>query len=511
MVITPVLTVISLLQPQPVFSQSCPLNAGEYKLNTQNAAESNKVKQTSSGGVTYNQLWCPYTAPGQPSISVHVNWITTVPNNKFKYNWTCMSIVSSKDVINLENKQAYATFGGYAVNDEYRRGLMRPVAEKLLQEIYTQAVPCPHVVNPGDPVDPDRNAEACRKNFEKLRQLREKKSGISQQLIELQGTTYNEAASREKLSKFNKFAVMIQDTNYGIFPNWYPAELDQLIYDRYHRSRVAIEYGIHPDAPALEVIRAVRDITANRIEYFKKAPGYIQQYKKELVGIEKEMEALHRENTQRQCRGDYDINSCDLSGDWVMTRWDVDPDNGTYDETWRFTPVSKGRYSAQNIQTGFTGEAETFGHRVSFRVKTGAGNTILHTYLLNDICEEGGGNSNIHVASPRMTIRRADRSVITYVNDKLYSILFRGKNYQSIYQRELHNGAPIDVFFFRINLQSGYQAEQHGEKLWGKFVRNPSTSHNDQSAVQWWFSNWVMESGKWVKKDELLTSAPEIK
>ena len=75
----------------------------------------------------------------------------------------------------------------------------------------------------------------------------------------------------------------------------------------------------------------------------------------------------------------------------------------------------------------------------------------------------------------------------------------------------MHNGAPIDVFYFKINLQSGYQAEQNGEKLWGKFVRNPSTVHNDQTSVQWWFSNWIMENNNWVKRDEQLTAAPVIR
>lgn len=494
------------------FSQSCPLSAGDYKLNTQSAAEANIVKRTESGGVTYNRLWCPYKATGQPDISFYVNWVTHVPNNKFKYTWTCMSIVSSKDIINAGNKQAYATFGGYPVNDDYRRGLLKPLAEKILQEVYPLAAPCPlgsisdnsNNINQG-------NADACRKNFEKLRQFLEKRSGISQQLTTLRDPSYNETTSRKKLSRFSKYVAMAQDPKYGIFPNRFPAELERLDADLSHRSAVATEYGINPGASLLEVLRAVRDITAARIDYFKKAPGFIQQYNKELAVIEKDLERLHRENTQLKCPGDYDIKSCDLSGEWILTRWDTDPDNGTYDEIWRFTPVSKGRYTALNTGTGHLGEAETFGRRVRFTVKPGQEHNILHTFLLNELCDAGGGNSNIRVASPRMTIRRTDRTAITFVNDKLYSVQFRGKNYQSVYKQELHNGIPIDEFFFKINLVSGYQAEQNGEKLWGKFVRNPSTGHHNQSDVQWWFSNWVNENNKWVKKDEKITAPPQIR
>ena len=87
------LLLVFFLFSLPGFSQSCPPGAGDYILNTQNAAQANKIVKTESGGVLYNRLWCPYKAAGQPDISFYVNWVTNVPNNKFIYTWTCMSIV----------------------------------------------------------------------------------------------------------------------------------------------------------------------------------------------------------------------------------------------------------------------------------------------------------------------------------------------------------------------------------------------------------------------------------
>ncbi len=501
------------------FSQNCPINAGDYKLNTQSAAEANIVKRTESGGVTYNRLWCPYKAAGQPDISFYVNWVTNVPNNKFKYTWTCMSIVSSKDIINAGNKQAYATFGGYPVNDDYRRGLLKPLAEKILLEVYPHAAPCPlGLISDNSNNSNQDNADICRKNFEKLRQLLEKKSGINHELKTLQDNSFNEKAERDKLSRCNKFITMLNDPNYDTRminnPNYQAKvdkELDRLYYDTAYRTQQAISYGLNPDATEIKIIRTIRDVAAARIDYFKDAPIFIQRQKNELAATETAIEKIHRENTQRQCPGDYDINSCDLDGEWIFTRWDTDIDNGTYKETWLFTPISKGRYSAVNQKTWQRGEAETYGRRVKFSIKLRPEYTITHIFLLNDVCNAGGGNTNLQGANPRLDVKRSEPVKKSYVQDKLYDISFNGNNYQGMYQREKDNGVLIDIFFFSINHITGYQIEQDGQKLWGRFVRKPATDHPDQSAVQWWFSNWVLQNGRWVKKDEKIATPPKIK
>jgi len=514
-----ILSAVSLLFSMWVFSQSCPLNAGDYKLNTQTASGANKVKQTEYNGLVDNMLWCPYKAAGQPDISTYVYWVTNVPNNKFIYNWTCIPITSSKDIINVDTKQAYATFGGYNTNDEYRRGLMKTVGEKILQEVVPFAVPCPNksINNNNKDNSPD-NSVICRKNFDALRLLLENRSGINSQLEMLQGNTFNETESRDTLSKFSKYVSLIKNdtpvirNNVPVYlnANKIPPELNNLYLDR-NKSQLAIDYGLNPDAELLEIVRGVRDIIAARIDYFKKAPELIKQYNQDLLKINAEIDSLHKENIQKKCPGDYDINSCDLSGEWIFTRWDIDNDNGPFDETWEFTPVSKGWYSAINRKTGHLGEAEIYGKQVKFIVKLRLDYSITHIFLLNDVCNAGGGNTNLQVTNTRLTVRRNEPGIISYVNDKLYDISFNGKNYQGLYKRQTDNRTPIDVFYFKTLNINGYQIEQDGEKLWGRFVRRPSSDYSDQSNVEWWFVEWIFENNKWVVKEKKMSAPPKIR
>lgn len=528
-----ILSVASFSFSMISFSQSCPISAGEYKLNTQNAAEANIVKRTESGGVTYNRLWCPYKAAGQPDISFYVNWVTNVPNNKFTYTWTCMPIVSSKDLINAGNKQAYATFGGYQVNDDYRRGLMKPLAEKILQEVYPFAAPCPlnsinnsnnnnnsnsnnnnnsnnsnnsNSNNSNNNNNNQDNTDFCRKKMEQLRQEQAKNSDITYQLNYLETALFNEADSRDTLSYYNKLVAALKTPNYaGIMYK----EVNRFQQDQEYRAQRAIAYGISPDASAIKIAATIRDMTAARIDYLKNEFTYTQRYKKQLIAIDTEIESLKREMTQRQCSGDYGFKSCDLTGKWVFSEWyRLDR---LYKDEWVFTPATQGIYTAWNNETNKSGVAVINAYDVRFKFTTSSNNIITHKYKLNNTCNDGKGQDDFHGVSSDLTMERKHTADNSFIQDKLYNISFNGKNYQGQYQREKDKGVPIDMFFFKILYTTGYQVEQNGEKLWGRFVRNPATDHTNQTTVQWWFSNWVLQNGKWVKKDEKITSPPKIR
>lgn len=76
-------------------------------------------------------------------------------------------------------------------------------------------------------------------------------------------------------------------------------------------------------------------------------------------------------------------------------------------------------------------------------------------------------------------------------------ISFQGRQYFTIYERSAHEGVPIDVYFFPITAPGGSQAEQDGQKLWGRFVRYPSVGTEPNRSLQWWYVNWIFRNGRW--------------
>ena len=89
-----------------------------------------------------------------------------------------------------------------------------------------------------------------------------------------------------------------------------------------------------------------------------------------------------------------------------------------------------------------------------------------------------------------------------FVQNLQYTVVYQGKSYLTHYEKGTHEGRPIDQFFFWILSPNGYQAEQDGQKLWGRFVRVPSFAQPDQSNVVWWVANWKLNGARWVSDDK---------
>lgn len=86
-----------------------------------------------------------------------------------------------------------------------------------------------------------------------------------------------------------------------------------------------------------------------------------------------------------------------------------------------------------------------------------------------------------------------------------FNVLFKGRRYNTLYERGAHEGIPIDVYFFEIVGPDGAQAAQDGQKLWGRFVRYPAVGVQIKDDVIWWYVDWIFKYGRW----EALTSKGE--
>jgi hypothetical protein len=78
-----------------------------------------------------------------------------------------------------------------------------------------------------------------------------------------------------------------------------------------------------------------------------------------------------------------------------------------------------------------------------------------------------------------------------------YQLRFEGRIYRAVYERQMDEGRPIDVYFFPMRLADGSQPLQDGSPLFGRFVRIPAASDPDQSRVEWAAAWWVLRNGRW--------------
>lgn len=82
--------------------------------------------------------------------------------------------------------------------------------------------------------------------------------------------------------------------------------------------------------------------------------------------------------------------------------------------------------------------------------------------------------------------------------DSSVAVRYRGKIYQTTYQRDTDNdGVPIDVYFYPFTLPDGAQAMQNGAKLWGRFVRKPAADSPNATSVEWWHGTWAQRGSLW--------------
>lgn len=96
---------------------------------------------------------------------------------------------------------------------------------------------------------------------------------------------------------------------------------------------------------------------------------------------------------------------------------------------------------------------------------------------------------------------KAETNGRVFVLNQQYTLLYQGKPYLTHYEKGTHEGRPIDLFYFWILSPKGGQAEQDGQKLWGRFVRLPATTYPDQSNVVWWIADYRLKGKRWVPED----------
>jgi len=79
----------------------------------------------------------------------------------------------------------------------------------------------------------------------------------------------------------------------------------------------------------------------------------------------------------------------------------------------------------------------------------------------------------------------------------IYNIAFRGRGYRTVYESSLHEGVPIDVYFYEILGPDSLPVSQDGAKLWGRFVRHPAVGHEGKGDVTYYFVEWIFRGGRW--------------
>ncbi len=97
------------------------------------------------------------------------------------------------------------------------------------------------------------------------------------------------------------------------------------------------------------------------------------------------------------------------------------------------------------------------------------------------------------------------KNVVTAKAGARFDVLFKGRRYNTLYERSQHEGTPIDVYFFEIIGPDGTQPSQDGQKLWGRFVRYPAVGVQIKEDTIWWYVDWIFKNGRW----EAITSKGE--
>lgn len=92
---------------------------------------------------------------------------------------------------------------------------------------------------------------------------------------------------------------------------------------------------------------------------------------------------------------------------------------------------------------------------------------------------------------------------------QIFTIAFRGRNYRTLYESQLHEGRPIEIYFFEIIGPDGREAIQAGSKLWGRFVKQT----DEKGSTTYWFVDWIFRGGRWEVdegKTEAFTPVKEL-
>lgn len=81
-------------------------------------------------------------------------------------------------------------------------------------------------------------------------------------------------------------------------------------------------------------------------------------------------------------------------------------------------------------------------------------------------------------------------------------VRFAGETHETLYQHEIVNGYPIDIYFF-IAPEVGL--DKAGNPSYNRFVREPA--ENVAGAPTWWHCRWLMRDGQWTYVQDKIGAA----
>lgn len=91
-----------------------------------------------------------------------------------------------------------------------------------------------------------------------------------------------------------------------------------------------------------------------------------------------------------------------------------------------------------------------------------------------------------------------------------------GREIDARWQREVRDGHTVDTYYVPAPPVEGIAAEQDGQPLWNRFVRDPAGESTDRAGATWWFSRWERADGRWRQRDtrdlavEVLSRTPAV-
>ncbi len=487
--------------------QICPASIDGYPLEPMpnRGGKYNQIECREGGyGSEYCYTLCSYVLPkpvttGVRHFRVTATWTTKpysgLPNlvpGSYGTHY-CVSRPEYKLVTNSPRKVVYAEIHDVGPEGSESFVFAKKAADKLLEAVEGRAIACPGAatVQP-----PENNALKCRRAAQAISKLQAKIREIEDEIEAARDHKRLEESYRDKLSHFTKLIAALNTPNYN---GELRETIQKLKNNKEYREKYLVGYGFEHDIEPLTALRSIRDVVAARVEYFQNAPRRITALHDERIFTELELAKARSEMTRNSCGGRFDEAACDISGSWKFRQG-----NGA-EMLWDFQPSEPGKYTARNAVDWILGTAEVFGKEVIIRWK-GPNVTGRHKLTLSDFCLAGDGEA-FHDGMGSVYTFRAVKDVDRdyerrFIRGVQYLILYNGQKYSVIYEPESHNGVPIDTFYFKIVLPHGVQAEQNGQKLWGKFVRVPSTTYRDQSHVEWWYSDWVRSGDGWARSEK---------
>ena len=498
------LVTLATLAPAEASAQLCPASLEGMPLERP-ANFTGKVNEVSCKPGLYGseecETMCFYRLPrpaivGIPHVRIFAEWYTR-PYTKAAPFWSYHSdsckVLDSPGRVNSSQKVVVVQFDRVdnPGSDSYAIG--KRAAERLVGVIEGVALSCPGAASapPPTPV-----ATSCERDAARLQTQLLKAAEIDSELRQLeQWVAANQLeADRERLSYYNRMIAALNTQGYN---GALREEILKIRADAPYREELLRQAQLPPGAPPIDAFRAFRDAIAFRIDYLRNAPARRTVLLDERVLTELWIAEARTALAQGNCGGRTAADSCDIRGQWSITTTSSSPDTSALTEFWTFTPAAGGRYEAL-VNSRTEAVAELYGRDLILRWRNPSlsGTT---TATLADTCAFGRGEARFTGAtdSHQVTMSRIGAPQV-FVEGRPYAISFEGRTFNTTYRREQANGVPIDVFFFPILDRFGQQVAVDGNRIWGRFVRVPATTHVDQARAEWWFVDHQWNGSAWV-------------